>query len=111
MMRKPLLALCSEDCVYQDVPVGAVMSSHKELRDFFDMFRTAMPDMNFTAAGVRACDQGVTVEWAVTGTHTGTVPGLPPATNKAAEVRGVSVIDLNAEGLATGARDYWDAAT
>ena len=106
-----LLALCSDDCVYQDVTVGAVLHSHKELRDFFTMMRTALPDMSFTSEGIRACDGGVTVEWTVTGTHTGTVPGLPPATNKPAEVRGVSVIDLDANGLIRGCRDYWDAAT
>jgi steroid delta-isomerase-like uncharacterized protein len=106
-----LLALCSDDCVYEDVTVAAVSRSHKELRDFFTMFRTALPDMTFTSEGVTACDKGVTVEWTVTGTHTGDVPGLPPATNKAAEVRGVSVIDLDANGLIRGCRDYWDAAT
>lgn len=106
-----LLALCSDDCVYEDVTVAAVSRSHKELRDLFAMFRTAMPDLSFTSDGVAPCDQGVTVEWTVTGTHTGTVPGLPPATNKAAEVRGVSVIDLDANGLIRGCRDYWDSAT
>ena len=106
-----LLDLCSEDCVYEDVTVASVSHSHKELRDLFTMFRTAMPDLSFTSDGVATCDKGVTVEWTVTGTHTGSVPGLPPATNTAAAVRGVSVIDLDANGLISGCRDYWDAAT
>lgn len=106
-----LLALCSDDCVYEDVTVAAVMGSHKDLRDFFNLFRTALPDMSFTSEQVSPCDQGVTVEWTVTGTHSGTVPGLPPATNKYAEVRGVSVIDLDANGRISGVRDYWDSAT
>jgi steroid delta-isomerase-like uncharacterized protein len=106
-----LLALCSDDCVYEDLPVGAVNRSHKELRDMFIMFRTNMPDMSFRSEKVLTCDNGVTVEWTVTGTHTGTVPEMPPATNKYAEVRGVSVIELAPNGLITGCRDYWDAAT
>lgn len=77
-----LLDLCSQDCVYEDVTVAAVLGSHKELRDFFDMFRSVLPDMNFTAEGIEACDRGVTVEWTVTGTHRGNAPGLPRATNK-----------------------------
>src|SRR5437870_3460415 len=93
-----LLALCSEDCVYEDVTVAAVMRSHKELRDFFTMFRTALPDMTFISHGVTAGDRGLTVEWTVTGTHSGTVPGLPPATNKPAQVRGASVIELDGNG-------------
>jgi len=106
-----LVALCREDCLYEDVTVGAVLGSHKELRDLFAMFRTNMPDMAFRSEKVKPCDSGVTVEWTVSGTHTGTVPGLPPATNKYAEVRGVSVIDLDSDGLISGCRDYWDAAT
>ena len=106
-----LLALCSDDCVYEDVTVATVVGTHKELRDLFTMFRTSMPDLSFISEQVTACDRGVTVEWTVSGTHTGTVPGLPPATNKYAEVRGVSVIDLDANGLISGCRDYWDSAT
>ena len=106
-----LVVLCSEDCVYEDVTVAAVARSAEELRDLHAMFRTALPDLTFTSAGVSPCDNGVTVEWVVTGTHTGNVPGMPPATNKAAEVRGVSVIDLDANGLISGCRDYWDAVT
>jgi len=47
----------------------ARQGSHQELRDFFDMFRTVMPDMRFTSEGIKACDGGVTVEWTVAGTH------------------------------------------
>jgi steroid delta-isomerase-like uncharacterized protein len=106
-----LLDLCREDCVYEDVTVATVLGSHKELRDFFDMFRHVLPDMSFTSEGIKACEGGVTVEWTVSGTHRGDAPGLPPATQKYAEVRGVSVLDLDADGLITGVRDYWDAAT
>ncbi len=106
-----LLDLCSEDCVYEDVTVAAVLRSHTELRGFFEMFREVLPDMSFTPDGIRGCEGGVTVEWTVTGTHRGNAPGLPPATNKYAEVRGVSVIDLDGDGLIRGVRDYWDAAT
>lgn len=106
-----LLGLCSEDCVYEDVTVAAISHGHQELRDFFTMFRTALPDMRFISEGVNACDASATVEWTVSGTHSGNVPGLPPATNKYAEVRGVSVLDLDATGLISGCRDYWDSAT
>ena len=106
-----LLAMCAETLVYEDVPVGAVLHNKDELRGLHTMFRTAMPDLSFTLDSASG-DQGtVTVEWTVTGTHTGTVDGLPPATGKPAQVRGVSVINLDDTGRMTACRDYWDPAT
>ena len=57
------------------------------------MFRTALPDMTFISNGVTAGDRGRTVEWT------------------SAQVRGASVIELDASGLIRACRDYWDAAT
>ncbi len=86
-----ILALFTEDLVYEDVTFAA------------------FPDLRFElTSAVVAGDRGA-AEWTMTGTHRGDFPGLP-ATGKSFTVRGASIFDLAGDKLRHN-RDYWDFAT
>jgi steroid delta-isomerase-like uncharacterized protein len=71
------------------------------------LYLDAMPDL---ALAVRKVSEGVgttTFEWFVTATHRGDAPGWP-ARGEPVAFPGVSVIDLDANGLITEERVYTD---
>ena len=104
-----LMIVYSDDVVLRDNAVNADIYGKKELEDFYQGWFNVMPDMSFTPVSVIiAGDQG-TVEWVVSGTQKGDLPGMP-ATNKFAKVPGVSVLACK-DGKITHEVDYWDYAT
>jgi steroid delta-isomerase-like uncharacterized protein len=104
-----VLALLSADHVYEDVAFGVVARSPEETRQFFAGAFAAFPDIYFEQpAAVVGAERGA-IEWTMTGTHRGDMPGMP-ATGKAFSVRGATVFEI-ADGQVSAVRDYWDAAT
>jgi steroid delta-isomerase-like uncharacterized protein len=104
-----VLALLTADHVYEDVTFGAVNQGPEQTRQFFESAFAAFPDIHFEAtAAVVSAERGA-VEWTMTGTHKGDMPGLP-ATGKAFTVRGATVFEI-ASGKIRGVHDYWDSAT
>jgi steroid delta-isomerase-like uncharacterized protein len=103
------VALLTEDHVYEDVTFGAVNRGPAETQQFFASAFAAFPDLHFEAtAAVVSAEQGA-LEWTMTGTHRGDMPGMP-ATGKAFTVRGATVFEITGNKLRS-VRDYWDAAT
>jgi steroid delta-isomerase-like uncharacterized protein len=49
------------------------------------------------------------MEWTMSGTQTGEMPGMP-ATGKTFSLRGASVVELR-DGKLTRCSDYWDLVT
>lgn len=113
-----ILTLVREDCVYEDVTLGAVSHGKEELRTFLGQAFAAMADfrltvtlhlLEFTRAGM---------EWTMFGRQTGEFRGIPPA-NRTFSVRGASVIEFGVwpetgqpQLLAVSRQsDYWDLAT
>jgi steroid delta-isomerase-like uncharacterized protein len=104
-----LLALFTDDVVYEDVTMGAVNRGKAELRAFGDGFFAGFPDVTFEVTSRFAGSASGAVEWVMRGTHRGDLPGLP-ATGKRIEVRGASIFEFAAETICR-CSDYWDMAT
>jgi steroid delta-isomerase-like uncharacterized protein len=105
-----LLAVLTDDCIYEDVTFGAVMHGKNEVRAFIDGAFAAVPDfrMELTTRFVTETFGGA--EWAMSGTHKGDFPGLPGTGKRFSAIRGASIIALRG-GRIRRVSDYWDAAS
>lgn len=104
-----LMPFFTEDVVYEDVTFGVVNHGKMELRKFALDFFKAFPDTRFTVTSVVISGNHAAVEWTLTGTQKGDMPGIP-ATNKPISVRGVSMMEFR-NGKVSRDSDYWDMAT
>jgi steroid delta-isomerase-like uncharacterized protein len=104
-----VLALFTDDCVYEDVTMGMVNHGKTELRSFANTFFGAFPDLKIELHSRFVCGTLGSAEWTLSGTHRGDAPGLP-ATNKHASVRGASVFELQGDKIKR-CSDYWDMVT
>src|SRR4051794_28540376 len=71
-----LLALVTDDCIYEDVTTGIVNRSKPELRDFATAFFVAFPDFDVQIRTRFASGSQASAEWIMTGTHTGDLPSI-----------------------------------
>jgi steroid delta-isomerase-like uncharacterized protein len=104
-----LLPIFTDDVVYEDKTVGAVLHGKEELRDFAQGWFKAFPDLKFTRTAFFISGDRAAVEWVGTGTQKGDMPGMP-ASNKVASVPGVSIMECS-DGKIKHNVDYWDNAT
>jgi steroid delta-isomerase-like uncharacterized protein len=104
-----VLALFTDDCVYEDVTFAVVTRGKEELRAFVNGAFAAVPDIAFELTNRFAAGQFASMEWIMSGTHAGDFPGLP-ATGKRFSVRGAAIVELQGGQIKRNA-DYWDAAT
>lgn len=78
-----------------------------DLRAYLEETYEAFPDLRLDARRVIAADDGaVAIEATYRGTHEGRIQGVP-ATGREVAISGVSVIDVDADGI-TAWRDYFD---
>jgi steroid delta-isomerase-like uncharacterized protein len=111
-------SLYTDDCVYEDVPLGAVSRGRRELAALGRPFplcglgarpQDAFPDFGIElTAGFVAGDRAA-MEWVMSGTHARGLPGVP-ASGRRFRVRGATMLELR-DGRVTRNRDYWDVAT
>jgi steroid delta-isomerase-like uncharacterized protein len=104
-----LLVLFTEDCVYEDVTLGAVNRGSEELRAFASGFMGGVPDFKVELTSSFGTGDRLSAEWRMTGTHTGDLPNMP-ATGRKFDLRGASVFELEGD-KGNACRDYWDMAT
>jgi steroid delta-isomerase-like uncharacterized protein len=104
-----LLSLCTQDCVYEHVTMGAVNRGQTEVRAFAKAVLAAFPDFKVQLMSGFTAGTWAGAEWTMEGTHNGDLPGLP-ATGKKFAVRGCTVCELRA-GKIKRQSDYWDMAT
>ena len=104
-----LVSLFTEDCVYEDVPLGAVSHGKAELQGFYQMIFAVFPDFRIELTSQFGTGDRAGAEWVLSGTHRGDLPGLP-ATNKPVSVRGTSSFELQGNQLKR-CSDYFDMAT
>lgn len=104
-----VVRLFTDDCVYEDVTMGAVNHGKDELRAFAAAIFEAIPDFAIELSSSHAEERGAAMEWTMSGTHAGDLPGLP-ATGQSFSVRGATILALTPEGISRCA-DYWDKAT
>jgi steroid delta-isomerase-like uncharacterized protein len=99
----------TEDHIYEDVTFAVVCHGAAETRGFFEGAYSAFPDIHFTLTSAATNTEWTALEWTMTGTHQGDLPGLP-ATGKPFSVRGSTIFEI-AVGKICAVRDYWDLAT
>jgi steroid delta-isomerase-like uncharacterized protein len=104
-----LLALCTDDCVYEEVAIGAVYRGKAEVRSFAKAVFTAFDDVKIQLRSGFTAGHWAGAEWRMTGTHVRDLPGIP-ATGKSFAVRGSTICELKAGKIRRNA-DYWDLAT
>ena len=104
-----VVALFTDDCVYEDVTLGAVNNGSEQLSAFAAGFMTAIPDFKFEVVSSFATEDRLSIEWRMTGTHANDLPDMP-ATGRKFDLRGATVIEVGS-GKGRVCRDYWDMAT
>jgi len=103
-----LLALYTDDALWEEVAIGLAAHGQDEIRAHLDRLYTAVPDFTVDVTnGFVSGDQAV-VEWVISGTYTSDFPGLPPAAGQHFSLRGDSVFELT-DGKIRRYTEYWDA--
>jgi len=104
-----VLALFTDDCVYEDVPFGIVTRGKDELRAFAAGAFAAVPDLAFQLTTRFAAGTFGIIEWTMSGTHQGDFPGLPATGKQFASIRGATIVELRDTRIRRNS-DYWDSA-
>lgn len=95
------------DAIYEDVPAGTSYVGIDNIKQSLGEDIAYAPDvMVEVVSSFVSGDRGV-MEWVWSGTQTGDIPGLLPATGKAFSVRGVSTFTF-ADGKIKKQSDYYD---
>jgi steroid delta-isomerase-like uncharacterized protein len=103
-----LLLLFTDDVVYEDVTLDAVIVGKEALRAFAENFLLVFPDVTFELSSTFTTATHGGAEWVMRGTQTGDMPDLP-ATGKRVVLRGASMFEF-AEGKIRRVADYWERA-
>ena len=85
-----VLALVTNDCVYEDVTFGVVNRGKAELRMFASGVFAGVPDFKIQPTSQFIADTWASVEWTMSGTHKGDLPGMPATGKRFSAVRGTS---------------------
>jgi steroid delta-isomerase-like uncharacterized protein len=105
-----VVSLFTDDCVFEDVTFGVVAHGKDELRKFANRAFAAVPDFRYEPASRFSTTQEATIEWVMSGTQEGDLPGIPATHRRFSSVRGTTILELE-EGKIRRESDYWDAAT
>ncbi len=105
-----ILALFTDDCVFEDVTFGVIARGKEELRSFANRAFAAIPDFKYELRSPFAASQWAVIEWGMPGTHKGDLPGIPATGKRFSSVRGSTILELEA-GKLRRESDYWDATT
>jgi steroid delta-isomerase-like uncharacterized protein len=105
-----VLSFCTDDVVFEEVPMEKVWRGKKEAKDFAKDTFTNFPDFKIEVkSGFSAGAQGAG-EWVMSGTFANSsTPGMP-ATGKRFSVRGTSIIEFR-EGKISRESMYWNLAS
>jgi steroid delta-isomerase-like uncharacterized protein len=76
-------------------------------RQFIETFRAAVPDLHVEIEDQYAEGSTVTTRWTATGTHEGTLMGVP-ATHQRVEVSGISIDRFDEQGRFAAGWGNWD---
>jgi steroid delta-isomerase-like uncharacterized protein len=105
-----VLALFADDCLFEDVTFGVIARGKEELRRFVTGAFAAVPDFRYRLTSRFTASQWSAIEWVMSGTHHGDLPGMAATGKRFSSVRGSSILELEA-GKIRRQSDYWDRAT
>jgi steroid delta-isomerase-like uncharacterized protein len=94
--------LLADDFVeHEEIP--GLEPTREGVKEFFEMYIAAFPDLRFDAEDVLASGDKVVARVRVTGTHDGEFLGIP-ATGKSIDVQLIDIIRFGDDGLA---HEHW----
>jgi steroid delta-isomerase-like uncharacterized protein len=102
-------AVYAEDAVLEDVTEGASYEGLDAIKGSLGDDVTYAPDVKVEIVSLFVSAERGALEWLWSGTQTGDIPGLLPATDRTFSVRGVSVFEFE-NGTIRKQSDYYDAA-
>ena len=105
-----VLVLFADDCGFEDVTFDVLVRGKEELRSFVKGAFAAIPDFKYELRSRFATNQWAVIEWVMSGTHKGDLPGIPATGKRFSSVRGTTILELEA-GKIRRESDYWDSAT
>jgi len=103
-----LLALFTDDGLWEEVAIGLAARGPDEIRAHLEPLFTAAPDIHYTVTSSVVSGDRAVVEWVVSGTYRADFPGLPPAAGQPFSFRGASVFKME-DGKIQRYTEYWDA--
>jgi len=101
-----LLAVFTNDCIFEDVTLGVTNRGKEELKAFAETFFRFAPDLRLEVAHSAIGREFAACEWVFSGTQRMEFMGKP-ANGKRWSFRGVSFIEL-ADGKIKRLSDYWN---
>ena len=101
-----LLALFTDDAIYEDVALGSVNRGKTSIHTFAAHFLQVFPDVTVELSSRFVTPTHGGAEWVIRGTQSGDLPNIP-ARGKRMELHGASIMEF-AEGKIRRVSDYWD---
>jgi steroid delta-isomerase-like uncharacterized protein len=107
--RAGVVALFTDDCLYEDVALGKSWHGHEELAQFVEEMFETVPDFGYEVTSRFATPDHAAIEYVLSGTPRRDPQGNPISCGRF-QVRGSSILDLR-EGRIRRNTDYVDMAT
>ena len=105
-----VLSFCTDDVVFEEVPMEKVWRGKKEAKDFAKDTFTNFPDFKIEVkSGFSAGDQGAG-EWVMSGTFAHSSNPAMPATGKKFSIPGVGINEYSG-GKISRVTNYWNLAS
>jgi steroid delta-isomerase-like uncharacterized protein len=101
-----MLSLFTDDCVYEDMAMGAINRGKAQLRKFAEEVLQTMPDFHVTFINPFATDEWGAASWEIKATWNGLFEGVD-CTGQGIEFAGLSMYRFR-DGRFCLARDCWD---
>ena len=99
----------SDDYVLESDAIPHPLRGREALLEFARTYLGAFPDFALTIDDVFASADRVVASWEATGTHQGTLNGVPP-TGRRVRVRGCTITRFR-DGRVVRQQAFWDTAT
>src|SRR5215470_10653029 len=93
---KGFLLFFAEDCVFEDVNFRVIVRGKEELRRFVNGALAAVPDFKYGLRSRFATAQWAVIEWVMSGTHKGDLPGIRATGRRFSSVCGSNILELKA---------------
>ena len=101
-----VVALFTDDGVFEDVTFGVVARGKEELRRFATAAFAAAPDFQYGVTSRFAASHWAALEWVMSGTHQGDLPGMLATGKHFSSVRGATILELEGGKIRREA-DFW----